>query len=816
MRTFLLLIFFVSLTITSRAQQVSGYVKDEQGKGLDGVSVILKKIKDSAIVKISVTNTAGKYEYASIADGGYFINVVHIGFAPANSSGFSMQGNNITVPDLLLRGNTKALGEVVVSSKKPMIEVKADKIVMNVEGSVNAVGQNALELLRKSPGVLVDKDDNLSLSGKNGVQVYIDGRKTPIAGKDLAEYLKTIQSTDIEAIEIISNPSAKYDAAGNAGIINIRLKKNKAFGTNGSVSAGYNVGVYPKYNGSLALNHRNKSINVFGNYTYNRSLNEMNFNLYRRQLDTLFDQNSVFTSKTNSHTFKTGLDYFINKRSTLGLMVNGNFSENTAQTYSNTPILYIPSGQVNRILSANNRTEAQQNNSNLNLNYHYTDTSGHDLAMDADYGTYRIKSDQLQPNIYLTATGGTVLYSNIFNMIAPTDIDIASLKADYEQNFQKGKLGLGGKIAHVTSDNDFTQYRVFTTGKTYDTLRSNHFKYKETISAGYVNYNRSMKGITIQAGLRVENTNTIGTSNGYRASGASMVVYDSSFTRNYTDLFPSAAITFNKDPMKQWTFTYSRRIDRPAYQDLNPFENKLDEYTFQKGNTQLRPQYTNSFGATYMYKYRLTTTLNYSHVNDVFTQLVDTAERSKAFITKKNLATQDIISLNMSYPFQKKWYSLFANLNTYYSMYKADFGTGRKINLNVFAVSLFAQQSFTLGKGWTAETSGFYNSPSVFQGTFQTNTIWSVDAGIQKTILKNKGNLKVSVSDIFHTLQFTATSDFAGQYISVNGAFESRMLKVAFSYRFGSNTVKAARQRTSGADDETKRVNSGGGLIKSN
>jgi iron complex outermembrane receptor protein len=816
MRTFLLLISFVSLTIASRAQQVSGLVKDEQGKALDGVSVILKKIKDSAIVKISVTNAAGKYEYASVPDGNYFVNVVHIGFAPANSASFTVQGNNITVPDLLLRGNTKALGEVVVSSKKPMIEVKADKIVMNVEGSVNAVGQNALELLRKSPGVLVDKDDNLSLSGKNGVQVYIDNRKTPIAGKDLAEYLKTIQSTDIESIEIISNPSAKYDAAGNAGIINIRLKKNKAFGTNGSVSTGYNIGVYPKYNGSLALNHRNKSINVFGNYTYNHSLSEVNFNLYRTQLDTLFDQKSTFTSTSNSHTFKTGLDYFINRKSTLGVMVNGNFSDNTAQTYSNTPISYIPTGQVNRILSANNRTEAQQHNNNINLNYHYTDTSGHDLAMDGDYGTYRIKSDQLQPNVYLSANGATVLYSNIFNMLAPTDIDIASFKTDYEQNFQKGKLGLGGKIAHVLSDNDFTQYRVFNTGKTYDTLRSNHFKYKETISAAYANYNRALKGITIQAGLRMEHTNTTGTSNGYRSSGGALVVYDSSFTRSYTNLFPSAAITFNKDPMKQWTFTYSRRIDRPAYQDLNPFENKLDEYTFQKGNTQLRPQYTNSFGATYMYKYRLTTTLNYSHVTDVFTQLVDTAERSKAFITKKNLATQDIISLNMSYPFQKKWYSVFANLNTYYSMYKADFGTGRKINLNVFAISLFAQQSFTLGKGWTAETSGFYNSPSVFQGTFKTQTIWSIDAGIQKTVLKNQGNLKVSVSDIFHTLQFTATSDFAGQFIRANGAFESRMLKIAFSYRFGSNTVKAARQRTSGADDETKRVNSGGGLIKSN
>jgi len=503
MRNFLLLISLF-IAISSGAQQVSGTVKDEQGKPLDGVSVMLKKTKDSSIVKISLSNAAGKYEYASIADGTYFINVAHIGFGAANSAVFTVHANNITVPDLLLRGNTKALGEVVVSSKKPMIEVRADKIIMNVEGSVNAVGQNALELLRKSPGVSLDKDDNLSLSGKNGVQVYIDGRRTPIAGKDLSEYLKTIQSSDIESIEIISNPSAKYDAAGNAGIINIRLKKNKSFGTNGSVNIGENIATYPKYNGGISLNHRDKNINLFGNYTYNNSLNETHFSLYRTQLDTLFDQHSSIDVKSESHSFKAGLDYFINKKSTFGIMANGNFSDNTVQTNSNTPISYIPTGQVYRLLTANNYNVAQQHNSNVNMNYHYTDTSGHDLAMDMDYGTYRIKSDQLQPNIYYNAAGTTQLYSNIYNMLAPTDINIFSFKTDYEQNYKKGKLGFGGKIAYVTSDNDFTQFHVYTSSKILDTLHSNHFNYKETISAAYGNYSKTFKGGMIQVGLRLE------------------------------------------------------------------------------------------------------------------------------------------------------------------------------------------------------------------------------------------------------------------------------------------------------------------------
>ena len=214
-----------------------------------------------------------------------------------------------------------------------------------------------------------------------------------------------------------------------------------------------------------------------------------------------------------------------------------------------------------------------------------------------------------------------------------------------------------------------------------DTLRSNNFNYKENINAAYINYNRQFKGIMIQAGVRVENTNSEGISNGNRWNGNDYVPYDSVFKRNYTDFFPSAAITFNKNPKNQWGLSYSRRIDRPAYQDLNPFEFKLDEYTYQKGNTQLTPQYTNSVSLTNTLGYKLTTRLTYSHVNDVFSQIIDTADKSKTFITKKNLATQDMASLNISMPWQKKWYSVFANVNSYYSHYKADFGTGRTIDL---------------------------------------------------------------------------------------------------------------------------------------
>ena len=801
----------------TNAQQIKGNVKDDQGKALSGATVALKKVKDSALVKLAATNASGEYSFTSINAGNYFLAVSYTGHIAKNSPAFEVSGaGDVTAPEVALTKQSGQLKEVVVAARKPMVEVKADKTILNVEGSVNAVGQDALDLLRKSPGVVVDKDDNLTLSGKNGVQVYVDGRPTPLSGKDLSDYLRTLQSSSIEAIEIITNPSAKYEAAGNAGIINIRLKKNKSFGTNGSVNAGFNQGYTPKYNGGVSLNHRNKHVNLFGNYSYNDNTNENNINLNREVSDTLFEGKTKLNVDNKSHNFKAGMDYFLTKRSTVGVMANGSFSNMGLSNYSHTDISYNPTKQLDRTLIADNTNDNKKNNVNANINYRYADSTGHELNVDGDYGAYRNKSNQYQPNDYFDAKGN-YLYSNIYNMIAPTDIDLYSVKADYEQNFKKGRLGLGGKLSFVESSNYFNRYDVNPSSgnQTLDIFRSNDFIYKENISAGYVNYNRQFKGFMIQAGLRVENTHNTGHSTGKRVDNntGNIVDYDTTFTRDYTNLFPSGAITFNKNPMSQFSFTFSRRIDRPNYQDLNPFEFKLDDYTFRKGNTELRPQYTNSIGITHTYKYRLNTTLNYSHIKDIFAQLVDVTEKSKAFMTQKNLATQDIVSLNISYPFQYKWYSIFANVNTYYSHYKADLGVDRKVNLDVVAATVFAQQTFRLGKGWTGEMSGFYTSPSIWQGTIKSRTIWSIDGGVSKTVLKGNGTFKASVSDIFRTLKWKGTSDFAGQHTIASGNFESRQLKLNFTYRFGNSQVKAARQRKTGLEEETKRAaDSGGGM----
>lgn len=801
MRIFILSLLLLA-AISSFSQTITGRVNDAQQAPVLSATVSLLRAADSSVVKLEISKAGGLYSFAAVQPGRYLVKATLAGHQPAYSPSFLSDTAGVNVADLVMKKAVTEMKGVVVSTVKPLVEIKADKTIVNVEGTINATGSDMLELLRKSPGVMVDKDDNLSMAGKNGVQVYIDGRPSPLSGDDLARYLKSIQSSQVESIQLITNPSAKYEAAGNAGIINIVLKKNKAFGTNGSVSAGWNIGTFAKYNTSASFNHRSQKLNVFGNVGFNKNKTIVNLDTYRSIPDSIFDQQGTMLNRATSYNIKAGVDYFANKQTTLGVIVTGNFTDMTLVTDNRTPITGRHTGEISRVLVAGSANERSNDNMNANLNYMRTGAKGKSLSINADYGFHEIKNNQFQPNEYFDATGQVLISRIATRMITPAHIDIYSLKADHEQTLGKGKLEAGGKIGYVKTNNDFQQYDEHLVK---DLDRSNRFIYKENINALYANYSRAFKGFIIQAGLRGENTNIEGISSAFRKAGSGHEAYDSSFKRHYTDLFPSAAITFNKNPMNQLSLTYSRRIDRPSYQQLNQFELKLSEYYSMRGNINLRPQYTNSFGITHTYKYKLTTTLNYSIVKDMFTQITDTTNVSKSFVTLRNLASQKILNLNVSYMLRYRTYMAVINAATNYSAYKANLD-GRMISINAAGFNAFAQNSLGFAKTWTAELTGFYYAPTVMMGTMKTKGMWSADAGVQKKLWNGKANIKASVSDLFHSLRFKATTDFAGQQTTNLARFESRMFKLNFTYRFGSNQVKAARQRNTGAEDENKRV----------
>lgn len=780
---------------------VKGMVKDAGGKAIQSVTVSLLKAKDSSLVKADVTDNDGKYEISANA-GSYLLNYTIVGHEKKYSPVFELkEGQQWDAGTVSLEAAATKLQDVTVTSRKPMIEIKADKTVFNVENSINATGSNALELLQKSPGIQVDNNENISMKGKTGVKIYIDGKMTQLGSQDLAAYLKSINSNDIEAIEMISNPSARYDASGNAGIINIKLKKNKRFGTNGSLTAGLVQGVTPKGNGSLSLNYRDKKVNLFSNIGTNIGRYENTLNLYREQRDSIYDQKSTNWSNNKSVNAKVGADFFLNSKNTLGVLVTTNYSDNDWSSESNTNIYYKPTNAFVKKLRALNTIPGHRTNFNSNINYRYTDTTGLEVNFDADYGLFRGTGRSYQPNYYTDASG-----SSIFQVInrnhTPTDIDIYTAKVDVEQPKWKGKLGFGAKTSFVKTINSFDFFNEVNGVPVKVLSRSNSFSYKENVNAAYINYQRQLNPKWgIQAGVRMEQTNSKGVLT--RADG--IVQADNTVERSYLNFFPSAAITWTANQKNTFNLTYSRRIDRPTYQDLNPFENKLDELTYEKGNAFLRPQYTHSIEFSHTYKYMLTTTIGYSHVKDYATQTTDTSFNA-TFVQQKNLATQQILSISVGSPLPiAKWWNGYANVWYNYQMFKGRIGNN-DLKVDIPLYGAYMQHTFTLGKGYNAELSGWFSGPNVWGATWRTKSMGGLDAGIQKLVFNKKGTLKLSVTDIFRTNPWKATSNFGGLYINGQGSWESRTIRLNFTYRFGNTQVKAARQRQTGLESEAKRI----------
>jgi len=798
MKTIYFFVLCIFHCFSSSGQTVSGMVKDTNNFMIRAASIVLKTTKDSTVVKTALTDTNGKYLFENVIEGTYFVHVSHTGYTTAGSDIFMIDSVSSLIRNFILTRTTATLKEVRVKYRKPMIEIKNDRMIFNVENSVTSASQNALELMRKTPGVVVDKDENLSLGGKSGVKVYIDGRVSPLTDKDLSFFLKSIASSQIEAIEIITNPSASYDASGNAGIINIRLRKNKNYGTNGSLTGSYSVAVFPKYNAGISFNRRKRSINFYGNFNYNRGLYSAYSNMYRILSDSIFDQHAEIRGLNTGYSGRAGADYTLNSRNSLGVQYTTQLFNNNMGTNSETKIIYAPLLNLDRVLSAKNSLINKRNVTAVNVNYRYADSSGHELILDADYGHYQISSNQEQPNIYYDPLANRV-YSKEYKIISPSLLHIYSFKTDYGQGFKNGRLSFGAKTSYVSSNNDIAQFNVYPSIVQADSAYSNHFLYQENINALYISYSKTMKKVAVQVGLRAENTNVKGSSHGYKQ--------DSTFDLHSTQLFPGIALNFNKNPQKLWTLNYSYRIDRPSYRDLNPFEFKLDDYSSKKGNTALTPQFTNSIGLTYLYRQSLISTLNYSSIRDVFTVLTDTINRSKIFLTKKNLATRNIASLNISYQKEYKWYGLFINANTYHSNYNADFGAGRTINLSAFSIDINLQQSFRFGKNWSGELTSFYNAPSILQRTYKSKGSGSVDVGIKKVLFKSQLIIAVAGGDLFYTLQNRLYSNFAGQKIWSTGGEESSQFRININYRFGNVKIKAVQQRKTGLEEENKRTN---------
>lgn len=791
------LCFYILSNFTFSQATITGKIVDSNNNPVDAAAISL--LSDSnQFIKAAVSTSKGFFKIANVKNGTYYLKIESLGFKVYKSDKIIVT-NDKNLNTIQLTSATEQLEEVVIKTEKPMVQVLADKTVFNVQNTINAAGDSGFDLLRKAPGVVIDNNDNLIVEGKNGVLFYIDGKPSVLRGEDLVNFLKTLQSSDIESIEIITQPSSKYDAEGNAGIINIVLKRDKSLGTNGSLTSGYTQGDFARFNNAVSFNNRNKKTSLYGSVS-NGTGNSFGFlNLNRTQNNTNFNAKSETIFDYNRTNARFGFDWYTNKSSTFGIILSGNFSDNFSQNDSRTPITPQGQNQPDNVLVAESDTDSDVYNLYTNINYKYDNKKGTSFNVDVDFGKYKSDRENLQPNYYYNGNETQIISENIFFIVSPTTINLFTSKADYEQNFLKGKLSFGVKFSKINTENDFDFFNVNNGQNQIDNTRSNDFEYDEIINAAYINFNKKYKKINIQFGLRIENTDSKGTLTAMQTSNNNVV------ERNYTDWFPSAGITFTPNRKNSWALNYSRRIQRPNYQNLNPFEYRIDELSFRKGNPFLQPQYTNNLKLSHTYNYRLTTSFSYSFIKDLFAQVTEAQGNNQNFINVRNVANQRVYNLGISYPSKfNDWWSYYISINASRNEFIAtnpDF-----IGISQNSLSFYAQNTFKLPNDFRFEVSGWYNSPSIWGGTYRTNSLGSLNLALQKKFLDDKLNVRIGIDDILFTSPWSGTTQFGDLFIDGSGGSDSRQFKINLTYNFGSNEVKKARNRKTGIEDEKNRI----------
>ena len=795
-----------TLTLSAQTASIRGQLQTAGAEAVGFANIGLYNAADSSLYKAGTSDEAGIFNLIGLGAGVYYLKAVGIGVGSFQQSGIQLQENQaLDLGVLSITDKSIKLEELTVTASRVMVEIKPDRTVFNVEGTINSAGSDAITLLRKAPSVTVDNNDNISVLGRAGVLLYVDGKRLPLTGEDLTTYLQNLPAEQIDRIEIITNPGSKYEAEGNAGIIDIRLKRDKNLGANGSVNATYSQGFYHRANLNGSGNYRNKRFNAFGNAGLGDGggFNNMNFLSYLNGLEQ--DEINNRRNTWDNYNYRVGADFFLGNKHTFGFLVGGTQNDRLSRGYNRITLAQASTPElIDSILVANTTDNNRRQQQTYNLNYRFDNTKGRSLNVDFDYGNYQNDSKRYQPNRYFNATEDAVLTEIINSFDTPSDIDIFTVQADFEDKLWGGTLGTGAKFSQVVSDNTFLFFDEPNGTPVRNDKRSNLFKYDEKVYAGYVNYARKLGNKwNFTAGLRAEQTDASGDLQAFLPE-----LEEPPVLLNYLSWFPNAGLTWDLAPKHSLALNGGRRINRPDYNVLNPFNNQISQLSYEKGNPFLRPEIVNNVELGYTLAYRYNFKLAYSRTTDQITRLIapDEEDPRAGFITWANLADQTVFSLNVSAPVQLfKWWNAYFNLSGSHLDNQADYGDGGVVDVQAFSYSIFQQHTFDLPLGIKGEISGYFSGPGVWGGVFIYETSWSLNMGLQRKFLRDRLNVRLAADDLFYETGWDGYSDFNGLLSYGGGRWDSRRISLSLGYRFGNDNVKS-RKRNTGLETEAGRV----------
>lgn len=807
MKIISLTFFFLSLLCQVSAQN-TGKITGNVSKTAhpEGVAISLARAKDSATVKLSVTDKQGQFVFENIANGKYLVVASAVGYQKLFSKiiDLTTQHPVVELPVFELIPVSKDLAAVTVVSKKQLVEQRIDRMIVNVDASITNAGTSALEVLEKSPGVSVDADGKISLKGKEGVLVMVDGRPTQLSAADLANLLRNMSSNLLDQIEIMTNPPAGYDAAGTSGVINIKTKKLITAGMNGSANIAYSQGRYPKTNEGLNLNYREGKINLFTNLSHNYqqrfstlSSNRNILNTSTNSLDKILNQAANRMSAGNAYSAKAGLDFFASKRTTFGAVFNLNSRWNSADNPNTTAILNAAKN-LESVTRAAVNTEGVWKSFSGNINFRtILDKKGKEITADVDVVTHGSDNDLFMVNSYTDATGSPFKKADTIKGLLPQDINIYSARVDYVHPLKNnGRFEAGIKSSIVRTDNnagyDSIQYGAII----HDFTRSNHFVYEENINAAYANLSAELvRKFTGQFGLRVENTHA----NGIQKSTGEK------FDRHYSQLFPTAFLQYKANDNHTIGATYGRRVLRPSYQSLNPFIRFIDRYTYAQGNPALKPAVSTNIELSHTWKNQVITTLNYTHIKDIIHEVIQ-QKGQEIYNMPANVSLLDQFGISVSANTTiNKWWRSNINVNLYNDNYRGTVN-GSSIDRTATSFVLNGTEQFKITKTFNAEINGMYKS-GWLEGVMRVKPVGAVGAGLSLQVLKNQGNIRFAARDIFYTQKIRSVTQYGNVDFELSQVSETQVVTISFSYSFSKGKKIAPVKRTAGsANEEQNRI----------
>ncbi|WP_293306637.1 outer membrane beta-barrel family protein [Pedobacter sp. UBA5917] len=800
--------FLSSKTVFAQSDTaINGIVVEENGKPVAFASVALQDAEGKGI-KGTLTDSLGRFSFPALQHGKYRIKISNMGYITHQTDmiQLTVEHRIVVLGKLKLMEDAQSLGSVNVSVQKKVIEQGIDKMTINVENSILAEGNTALELLQRAPGVKVDDEGKISLKGRAGVNVMINGKLTYLSPAELSVMLKGTNSASVSKIEIMANPSAKYDAAGNAGIINIVMKKSQMKGMNGSVSVNGGAGRKARYGSGFSLNYKNGGLNVFGsyNYAYRGETEYLDFSrrfyndgVVEGNYDRISNQHTETNEPLNTNNFRVGMDVDIDPKNTIGFLVNGNVGKYLHDSKTGN-ILRNQAGVIQSEMATTNYDQQSWSNITYNLNYlHKFKKEVRTLSADLDFAGNSFTSN-LNLDTYTAANASTPAQTSNRKGYVPAKTNVYVAKADYTDELGKAiKIEGGLKSSFITSDNNLVYQNLADNVWVYDPASSNHFKYEEQIHAGYLNLNKEFKTFTIQLGLRGEYTHTLG----------NQVTTGSVLKRDYFQLFPNLALNKNAGENNQFQLAYSRRIQRPDYGDLNPFRVFRDPLLYYEGNPYLTPELTQNIVLSHVFKGKYTTALNYSRTTDVITWVTGQIDNlNTTYERPQNL--KSLVNYGLSFTGQTNYFSWWTATNfanVYNNVYRGGEESGTFKNSQV-SFTVNTQNSFKLGNGYSAELNAYFNSKSVY-GISTERSYHSVSAAFQKNLLKDKASLKLLVNDIFQSSQYKQFTRYQNIDMNSHVNVDGRRVMLSFSYRFGNPF--SIKERRSSNDDIQNRIKGG-------